>query len=533
MTGPMTGGRVYLTLCLVWFDPARNIQPIVRAMSLSITYAAADARASRGPLPLWVGVGIYVLLIVLGNGLLNDPDTLWQITVGQWILDHRAVPQTDVYSFTMQGQPWISTQWLAQVMYAEAFAIAGWSGPVVLAVTAIATTFALVARQLSRRLSESAVLIFIAVAMPLTVPHLLARPHVLAMPVMVMWIGGLIEAADRRAAPSLWLLPLIALWANLHGGFVFGLFLIGPIALDALVSAEAPTRKALALRWATFGLAALIATGLTPYGWNALLASRKILSLGSALPLISEWRPADFGGIGIFELTLLAGFGLALHRGVRLPLTRILLLLGLLHMALAQARAAEILALIAPLVLAEPLARQIGGADPSVLHKAPMRGGLIAGILVVLVAGTAVYASIHRYEPNMRGTPAAAVAELKKLNLSRVFNDYDFGGYLIASGVPTFIDGRTELFGESFFIDHNNASGLMRPENLFRLLDAYKIEATLLRTQSAATTLLDHIDGWQRIYSDDIATIHLRKAGASHTREPVVDATAKAAPKPD
>jgi hypothetical protein len=347
------------------------------------------------------------------------------------------------------------------------------------------------------------------------------------MPVMILWIGGLIEAADRRAAPSFWLLPLLALWANLHGGFVFGLFLIGPIALDALLNAEASARKTLLARWAAFGLAALIASCLTPYGWNALLASQKILSLGKALPLISEWRPADFGGIGIFELTLLAGIGLALLRGVRLPPMRIALLLGLVHMALSQSRAAEMLALVAPLVLAEPLARQIGDAEASGSRNSPpMRGALVAGIIVALVAGTVAYASVHRYEPNMRGTPVAAVAELKTLNLARVFNDYDFGGYLIASSVPTFIDGRTELFGETFFVDHNNASGLMEPENLFRLLDAYKIEATLLRTQSAATKLLDHIDGWQKIYSDGIATIHFRKHGAMHTREPVVDATA-------
>ena len=263
---------------------------------------------------------------------------------------------------------------------------------------------------------------------------------------------------------------------------------------------------------------------MTPYGWNALLASRKILSLGSALPLISEWRPADFNGIGIFELTLLAGIGLALYRGVRLPPMRIALLLGLLHMALSQSRAAEILALVAPIVLAAPLAREIGGDGADARTKPPLRGALVAAVMVVLAAGTAAYASVHRYAPNLRGTPVAAVAELKKLNLARVFNDYDFGGYLIANGVPTFIDGRTELFGETFFVDHNAASGLMEPENLFRLLDDYKIEATLMRTQSAATKLLDHIDGWQKIYSDDIATIHLRKAGAVHTREPAVDA---------
>jgi hypothetical protein len=145
----------------------------------------------------------------------------------------------------------------------------------------------------------------------------------------------------------------------------------------------------------------------------------------------------------------------------------------------------------------------------------------------VLVAGTFAFASVHRYEPNVRQSPVAAVAALKKLNLARVFNDYDFGGYLIANGVAPFIDGRTELYGEKFFVDHNAASGLMEPENLFRLLEQYKIEATLMRTQSAATKLLDHVDGWQKVYADDIATIHVRKARAVHTAEPAVEPAAK------
>jgi hypothetical protein len=93
--------------------------------------------------------------------------------------------------------------------------------------------------------------------------------------------------------------------------------------------------------------------------------------------------------------------------------------------------------------------------------------------------------------------------------------------------VAPFIDGRTELYGEKFFVDHNAASGLMKPENLFRLLEEYKIEATLMRTQSAATILLDHIDGWQKVYTDEIATIHVRKSGAVHTVEPVVSPAAK------
>ena len=497
-------------------------------MTLSVVTAAEDASPLRGLLPLWVGVVGYGLLLLAGNRLLLDPDTQWQITVGQWILDHGAVPETDVYSFTMRGQPWMSTQWLAQVLYAKSFAWFGWSGPVVLAAGASAATFALLARFLSQRLSNSATLVFVSVALALASPHILARPHVLAFPVMVAWVEGLIAAADKHRAPSFWLLPLMVLWANLHGGFVFGLVMIAPIALDAVVNAEAHSRRPLVLQWAAFAAAALVASCCTPYGWNALLASQKILALGSALPLITEWRPADFGSLRPFEIVLLGGIGLALFRGIKLPPLRILLLLGLIHMALAQGRAAEILALLAPLILAAPLAPQIGGADVAGSTAAPpARGVLFAGIAFALVTGTLAFASVHRFAPNTRNSPVAAVIELKKLNLARVFNDYDFGGYLIASGVAPFIDGRTEFYGEKFFVDHNAASGLMEPDNLFRLLEEYKIEGTLMRTQSAATKLLDHIDGWQKVYADDIATIHVRKEGAMHTIEPAVDPKAK------
>ncbi len=496
-------------------------------MTMSVADLREEASPLRGLTPLWVGVFIYALFLLAGNRLLIDPDTMWQVTVGQWIIDHRAVPQTDVYSFTMRGQPWISTQWLAQVLYAKSYAIAGWAGPVVLATGAIAATFALLTRSLIRRLNDSTALVFVAAALALTVPHLLARPHVLAMPVMVMWVSGLIAAADRRGAPSFWLLPLMVLWANLHGGFVFGLFLIAPVGLDAVVGASAKLRKALVARWALFALLALAASCCTPYGWNALLASQKILELGSALPLIQEWKPTQFGGLGAFEICLLLGIGLSLLRGIKLPPTRILLLLGLLHMAFAQGRAVEILALLAPLVLAAPLARQIGGNDASASKAAPARGVLFASVALAMVSGTVAYCSAHRFEPHVHSAPVAAVTELKTFNFTRVFNDYDFGGYLISQGVAVFIDGRTELYGEKFFVDHNAASGLMEPENLFRLLDQYNIEATLMRTQSAATKLLDHMDGWQKVYSDDIATIHVRKAGAMHTAEPVVDPKTK------
>lgn len=481
-------------------------------MTTSVAHPIA-ARKFDALLPLWVGIGVYALLLVVGSGLLNDPDTYWQITLGQWMLEHHAVPRTDIYSFTMQGQPWISTQWLAQVAYVLAYDLAGWAGPVVLAAASASLAIALLARFLHARLARTPTLVILAATLALMAGHMLARPHLLAMPVMVAFVAGLVDAMDRRTAPSFWLLPLMVLWANLHGGFVLGLALIGPIGLDAIWHATGHRQPRVLVGWVLFGLAALAACCITPYGWEALLASRRILSLGSALVLIGEWRPANFGSAGPLEFTVLAAFAFALWRGITLPPMRIVLVLGFVYMALGHVRNAEVLALLAPLVLAQPLGAQLGRNDGEAMPA--LNRVVLLGVALCLVAGTIVVASVRHYKPSERAAPIAAVDALKKLPVSRVFNDYDFGGYLIWRGVPTFIDGRTELFGEKLMVDHNDASGLAKPDNLFRLLKDYDIDATFLRTESAATKLLDRLAGWEKVYSDDLATIHVRKGEGS------------------
>ena len=71
-------------------------------MSISATHAVRRTAPLRAPLALWVGAFVYAAFVLAGNHLLIDPDTMWQITIGQWIVDHGTVPTTDVYSFTMR-----------------------------------------------------------------------------------------------------------------------------------------------------------------------------------------------------------------------------------------------------------------------------------------------------------------------------------------------------------------------------------------------------------------------------------------------
>ena len=479
----------------------------------SADVATVEQRRAAGiglmPAWLWFGVAVYAVLLANGNLLLGDSDTYWHIAVGKWILAHGTLPHTDIYSFTKAGEPWISSSWLAQVLFAAAYECAGWAGPIVLAALAVAIAFALFARILGSRLPAKYAISIALAALLLSALHLFARPHVLVLPVMIAWVNGLLRASEQREPPSFWLLPLLALWANLHGGFVFGLVLVAPFALDALFNAEQPRRMQLALRWALFGVAALAACCATPYGWDSILASRKILDLGELLHLIYEWMPVDFGYFGPFEACILAAIAGALYCGVRLTAPRIILVLGLLHMALSHVRNVEIFALLAPLVVLTPLASQFA-FEPARFARLALPAA--AGLAFIVAASTLAFAATHRFEAPASQAPAAALDVVKQRNAKRILNDLPFAGYFISKGIPVFVDGRAELYGERFVMAYYRAMQLKDVNVLLDLLKRHDIDATVLMPETPAVSFLDHASGWQRIYADGHAVVHMRTA---------------------
>ena len=108
-------------------------------------------------------------------------------------------------------------------------------------------------------------------------------------------------------------------------------------------------------------------------------------------------------------------------------------------------------------------------------------------------------------------TPANAVHTLRAATSGPILNDYNFGGYLDFVGIPPFIDGRAELYGEAFMLRHARALTLQNLPDFLRLLDEYRIGATLLAPSTPAVALLDRLPDWQRIYADDVAVVHLHR----------------------
>jgi hypothetical protein len=137
---------------------------------------------------------------------------------------------------------------------------------------------------------------------------------------------------------------------------------------------------------------------------------------------------------------------------------------------------------------------------------------------MIVAAGwtsTSLYMGHHRFTFTMTQTPVAAVDLLEQRKAQRIFNAYQFGGYLISRDIPVYVDGRAELYGEKFVMDFFKATEGKKPELLPRLLDEYKIDATLLVADAPGPQILDQLTGWKRIYADDIAVIHVRDDSAA------------------
>jgi hypothetical protein len=442
--------------------------------------------------------------------VLGDGDTWSHVATGEWIIAHWTTPRADPFSHSMPGAPWTAHEWLSEVLLALALRVGGWSGIVLLTGAAAAAAALIVGLSAARELRGAPLIAVVAIGLSLVTANLLARPHVLALPVAAAWSAGLIAARARGRAPPFGLAALMIAWVNMHGGFIFGLMLIGPFALEAVTEAPVGARLSAARPWATFALAALAATLINPYGVRALLLPFRLMGVEN-LSRISEWRPQDFSHIGTMELALLTLLGLTLTRPFSMPPIRAALLIALVAMALQHSRHQVLLGILAPMLLARPIAAAIG------MGRAGEEGRRIARIaLTAIVAAALAIGGMRLIAPIERTDGAAApVSALSavppELRAKPVLNDYAFGGYLIFEHVRPFIDGRAELYGDAMMSLYSRLQA-GDDADVESALKRYGIVWTIFAPGNRIVAALDREPGWRRLYADTTAIVHVRDA---------------------
>src|SRR6266404_8113986 len=253
----------------------------------------------------------------LSNRPLADPDIGWHIRTGELILATHSLPRTDPFSSTMQGQPWFAWEWLYDILLGILHRACGLNGVVWLCAMLVAAIFALLLSQLMKRGTGLvlAVLLMLLAEAAATI-HLYARPHIVSWLFSLLWFVALEhweswerwERGEHGRLPRwmLWFFPAsMLLWVNLHGGWLFGIALLGIYTLAAFVEsvraqksdAFAAIRTAHRARaMAAACVASAVATLVNPFGWRLHAHIYRYLGDRYLMDRIDEFRSPDFHG---------------------------------------------------------------------------------------------------------------------------------------------------------------------------------------------------------------------------------------------
>jgi hypothetical protein len=201
----------------------------------------------------------------------TDFDFWWHLRTGQLIAESGAVPRVDPFSFTAAGRPWVAHEWLWELGVFHLYRLGGYRAVVLLSALIVTLTYVVLYRLL-RHLGANEIVAAALVlwAAFLVLPNLGARPREFTVFFFAVFLDRLYRHLAGESA-KLWLLPLLMpLWTNLHGGFVFGLGLLGLVATSetiAWLTGRAPAPRQV---WAVT-LASILAASLHPLGPRVLL----------------------------------------------------------------------------------------------------------------------------------------------------------------------------------------------------------------------------------------------------------------------
>src|SRR3989344_545159 len=483
----------------------------------------------------------------------RDPDLGWHLRNGEDILKF-GVPRGDSYSYTMPGYPWISHERLTDVLLYLGSHYWGLLFLVVL-FALIAVAAYLLASRVSR-VSWPATVLTTLIAILVAYPIVGVRPQLITLLGLaaILWI--LFRWREKPENKLIfWLIPLMLIWVNLHGGFMAGLILMGAFGVFELAkyiwkrsgrhpklqnchpgstgqgpSSDSGSRPGFQIEsgmtkgagflsakelWQLVwvGLLSGAVTLVNPYTWRVYEEFVRTVFNDLVKSNISEWLPVDLGSVNGFNLLiyaiLLAIFVLMSWR--KMDGTKIFIGIVFFVISISSWRNMPLFPLVALPLLGDAVAVLLPAGIRYYTRSVWIGFALLIGVgYYGYVQSLSVVPLSTNQESLFRaaGYPVGAVQYIKEHHLpGNLFNEYGWGGYLIwqLPEKPVFIDGRMAIWQtptQNLFKEYTSLS--VEDEPTTAILNKYKADLILIKKQSQfAQYFLRNSDGWEALYQDN------------------------------
>lgn len=478
---------------------------------------------------LFLGIFFLALLALTAKNA-TDPDFGWHLRTGEYIVTTQSIPYQDFFSYTATGETWVTHEWFTQVVMYLLYQAGGIFALVFFfALLATLTFWSVYLRCEGKPYLAAFVVLFAALA---AAPIWGIRPQTLSL----FLTSAFLYVLDRYRHNGnwkilVWLLPLMLVWANSHGSFALGpflilIYLVGSL-LEKFLKWNDSNETSLVTRHLTLVLLACIAIiAINPNGIELYPYPFQTLSSRVIQTYIQEWQPPNFHDAGVqpFAWMLVATLGALAAARKRVDLVQIILLVGFTYASLRAARQISIWVLIAAPILSAalldlydlvPWKIKIRFNEHPPLFAQIFNGAILVLVaLVVLVRISTTVLDQPRAERDF--FPVAAVEWMQRENQrGPIFNLYDWGGYLIWKMYPqerVFIDGRSDLYGlTGDQVVSEYLATVNGGKNWRDALEKYRVRLVLIPGDTPLATLLSNEANWERVFGDETAVIFARR----------------------
>ena len=469
---------------------------------------------------------IFIGSLLLGPRLLNG-DLGRHLTIGKFILETHQIPTRDLLSFTMAGQRRPPYEWLAQVLFAIAYRLLNLDGVVLLSAFIIAGAFVVVITDSIEHSRAPLIALILTIWAALASSlHWLARPHIFSFLLFAIWVG-MLERFRKREGVALWTFPLLMLvWANTHGGFIFGI-----LAWLAYFAGWAWEYFRKSATWETgkqfllIGCLSLISTVITPdlwHNWNAVLNNNSPYILSRTI----ETNPPNLGIPNIWPFTglLVLAILLWILRIREVKASHSFLLTGLALMSLLMARNIPFFVIAAAPILSDWIKQTITKFDHWLKIEEgftnidqTLRGFLWPLSIFLISAGLFTYHYVNTKNTfnqfNTQEYPVQAADWMgQHPTTGNTFNDFNWGGYLLYRLWPSqrvFIDSQSDFYGEA--LTRQSEAILNGDPNWESTLAQYNVSRIIVPRDAGLVSAASQSADWELAYEDNVAVIFVKR----------------------
>ena len=465
------------------------------------------------------------LTAILGAVMLTqaDGDLTAHIRMGDQILSMGRIPSHSLGSYTAGTDPMVAHSWLSEVFFALLFRAGGLPLICVVVGIIIGLTHGSIGLWLRRRKVDARwALVAALLSLAMASIHWLARPHLFSIvgAAATIWL-----LESRRSGRQAYFLIFFVLWANLHGGWLYGLAIIGAYVAGDLAEAFASGDRSTWLRRArndttSFGIAAF-GTLLNPFG---LALHREVLSAVTNSSLarnMSEFQPANFHELSQVPFLLALGFTivLLLRFNRRMPFPWLFVVLMSVLFGLRASRNIALFAVSAWPLIALHAARSdlLDGrqfpffGEFARLDRNSRVGWLAAPVAVLLLLlglnrGSVGHAQVIADHFDSRVFPVAAVDRARQASLSgRVFGAWRWSGYIMYAWPEASLHVDPLKFSDTTLVSYTAIEDLH--SDWLAQLSRWQVKTIIFPTRSPLARQLDTAPGWKLWYRDSTAVV--------------------------